>query len=1071
MLRYLDVLIGLAIVMVLVSPMVTAGTQIYMWSRSRRTVYLHQMVFRLIRQLGNANAVRFEVTEKGQPAAGVELVTAKGTSLTTTNAEGHITVVKGLDREDISNGTLTFKAHRAGADLTTCQVAARFIPQRSFDNDMVTSDPSANGAATVKHTYEGAPPLASRKATLMVKAPAGAPITTAILVSVNKDSRGSKEFKGQPIEIALPELTKAPFDYEFVFDLRDGKNGGVTGESVEVTFKRFDDADRVQPSSLLATGSFALSVPAGMDDDLAETLTQAVATHPLLARVPPPKALQKVPPFKNNKAEVVEREQLIRVLLELAAADGEGTLRLEDRLRFREVLNMHGIKEPAAILSKVRAIAQQLEDKEPTTAVHIRNTQAIVRAAQSDFVGKINHWFDSASARATQQYAAEARAVTIVSALVVALAIQLDTLGLLQRLSSDPELRNSLVTEARAMQEKIDKATVADKAAADKVAADNAAADKAAADKAKAAADKATTDKATTDKAAADKATADKDAAANEIALAKAKLDEIERNLATLRSPAFSIVPDHFAWQRLHRGRLERNPLWSRPYPTNLYLVTGGATYTVPVRWRRDALADLKASIEGSGAPVNAQIEAGGMDLLIRADEPLELFAISRAKELPAPGISNARAALTVPEKPDPAAVQRFELRLDDTSYPLALKPADITGAAAIQTAVRASRAPVVVTCYDGNVIATKCEDAVRARVRQIEILALDSDIRRVRLLRTDDKQTHDLLGDPTYVSGHAVAMPLGDVAHAVIDANLGAWPPIVDFTSARPMQLVVDGQKVPLTFTGKIADFYKSLADAIVTAKTGLTVKCYTGTRVAIDCSRNVAGSTADSDRAYFLELTASDQRAREIRLLWNQDDPYSNLLNDTTRVARTWRIPNAAIEAARTSGMEIAAGRLSAGYDVYTVPASASVTPTTIAAAFTEEFAKRPVRARAVEYSGDDLVITAKRLGPVQLRYTATQADSNILNSFEEFTNPLAEMFTREQGLGGSAKDPSIFGLLLTWVLLSLGAPFWYDALKNLLKLRPTAAATEEKNRTDRSESRTDTSAKQGADAKKDK
>jgi hypothetical protein len=41
---------------------------------------------------------------------------------------------------------------------------------------------------------------------------------------------------------------------------------------------------------------------------------------------------------------------------------------------------------------------------------------------------------------------------------------------------------------------------------------------------------------------------------------------------------------------------------------------------------------------------------------------------------------------------------------------------------------------------------------------------------------------------------------------------------------------------------------------------------------------------------------------------------------------------------------------------------------------------------------------------------------------------------------------------GVLLTWVLLSLGAPFWYDALKDLLKLRSTVAKKEEQARTDR-------------------
>jgi hypothetical protein len=41
---------------------------------------------------------------------------------------------------------------------------------------------------------------------------------------------------------------------------------------------------------------------------------------------------------------------------------------------------------------------------------------------------------------------------------------------------------------------------------------------------------------------------------------------------------------------------------------------------------------------------------------------------------------------------------------------------------------------------------------------------------------------------------------------------------------------------------------------------------------------------------------------------------------------------------------------------------------------------------------------------------------------------------------------------GVLLSWVLLSLGAPFWFDALKNLLKLRSTLAKKEEADRDQR-------------------
>src|SRR5262245_17544681 len=38
---------------------------------------------------------------------------------------------------------------------------------------------------------------------------------------------------------------------------------------------------------------------------------------------------------------------------------------------------------------------------------------------------------------------------------------------------------------------------------------------------------------------------------------------------------------------------------------------------------------------------------------------------------------------------------------------------------------------------------------------------------------------------------------------------------------------------------------------------------------------------------------------------------------------------------------------------------------------------------------------------------------------------------------------------GILLSWVFLSLGAPFWFDMLKNLLKLRSVLAQKDDKER----------------------
>jgi hypothetical protein len=102
-------------------------------------------------------------------------------------------------------------------------------------------------------------------------------------------------------------------------------------------------------------------------------------------------------------------------------------------------------------------------------------------------------------------------------------------------------------------------------------------------------------------------------------------------------------------------------------------------------------------------------------------------------------------------------------------------------------------------------------------------------------------------------------------------------------------------------------------------------------------------------------------------------------------------------------------------------------------------------------VEDEPEHLVITSRRLGGVQLRSSPSKPETNMLNAAEEWScsGPLCfdwDLFST-----------SWRGVVLTWVLLSLGAPFWYDALKDLLKLRSSLARKEEDARTDR---QTDTS-----------
>lgn len=101
-----------------------------------------------------------------------------------------------------------------------------------------------------------------------------------------------------------------------------------------------------------------------------------------------------------------------------------------------------------------------------------------------------------------------------------------------------------------------------------------------------------------------------------------------------------------------------------------------------------------------------------------------------------------------------------------------------------------------------------------------------------------------------------------------------------------------------------------------------------------------------------------------------------------------------------------------------------------------------RAPVSTR-IERSGkrDDLVIVSHQPGVIQLRWRAGHQETNILNSAQESAG-------WDWGLIGAGLP----GILVAWTLLSMGAPFWYDALKGLLKLRPLLAAKDDEQRTER-------------------
>jgi len=170
---------------------------------------------------------------------------------------------------------------------------------------------------------------------------------------------------------------------------------------------------------------------------------------------------------ENDKRNVIVREQLVRILLEIAAPDAtkldaaaksaiQQSL-FPNRFAAAAVEPVAPANAPVAVVDGLDAAklleiidreSCKLEAEHPDLAGHIVHTKAIVKANAGKFINAVMIGFDTMSENMTAHFAAKARLVTFFIALGVALLLPLDTLELLERLSTDDKLRTALVTEA-----------------------------------------------------------------------------------------------------------------------------------------------------------------------------------------------------------------------------------------------------------------------------------------------------------------------------------------------------------------------------------------------------------------------------------------------------------------------------------------------------------------------------------------------------------------------------------------------------------------------------------------------
>lgn len=171
-----------------------------------------------------------------------------------------------------------------------------------------------------------------------------------------------------------------------------------------------------------------------LTDELARKVAHAVLTHPLVSTA------------AGRLGTVVHREEFTKLLLQLAG--GRSTLDEAAKKALAAALAANGITDPAGTLAEIRALSLRLEAADPGLAASVRDSLAMVGAAPKDLVAKVHNWFDQTMDRVSQRFTASTRAITFAGAVLVAFALQVDTISLVNRLAADDALREAFVAQA-----------------------------------------------------------------------------------------------------------------------------------------------------------------------------------------------------------------------------------------------------------------------------------------------------------------------------------------------------------------------------------------------------------------------------------------------------------------------------------------------------------------------------------------------------------------------------------------------------------------------------------------------
>jgi len=170
--------------------------------------------------------------------------------------------------------------------------------------------------------------------------------------------------------------------------------------------------------------------------DCAKEIAGELLRHPVIAE------------GKWRMGTVIHREEFTKLLLDFATGTGAKKIGDDSRDALKKVLADGGINDPEQTLKNIRALALQLEASNPELSNHMRDGLAILHEASSDFVARVNFWFDQTIDRVSQRFTTYTHWVTFLVAVLVVVTVQLDIIAIADRLWIDDQVRRTVVSDA-----------------------------------------------------------------------------------------------------------------------------------------------------------------------------------------------------------------------------------------------------------------------------------------------------------------------------------------------------------------------------------------------------------------------------------------------------------------------------------------------------------------------------------------------------------------------------------------------------------------------------------------------